>query len=225
MTDEDRGDSGPSPAVDRPEDFPDGDDLPADSVAVEELDPFEANPAEFDDIDTFASAEWEASTTARERVRAVIKRTATPTTASDVADVAAVSETTARNTLNGLAAEGVVRAEETASGTVYQRDPDWHLMQRVTRLAQSEQLVGRIQDLQAELNDYREEYGTDSPEELVVSDGVLSDAELEAVSKWRTATRDLSVLRAAYRFREARRTTLDESPSQSGDGETHATSH
>jgi len=223
MADEELTDTDPPLETDGPDDFPDAEELPDEPVAVDELDLFEEDPKQFDDINAFASAEWEASTTARERVRAVIKRTATPTTASDIADIASVSETTARNTLNELAKEGIVRVEEATNGKVYQRDPNWHLMQRVQRLSQSDQLVSHIQDLQAELNDYQEKYGTDSPEELVVSDGILSDDELADVSAWRTAKRDLSFLRAAYRFREAKQTTTGGFQMSPGNDETHAT--
>lgn len=223
MADEEQTDTDPPPEADGPDDFPDAEELPDEPVAVDELNLFEEDPEQFDDINAFASAEWEASTTARERVRAVIKRTATPTTASGIADVASVAETTARNTLNDLAEEGIVRVEEATNGNVYQRDPDWHLMQRVQRLSQSDQLVNHIQDLQAELNDYQEKYGTDSPEELVVSDGVLSDDELADVSAWRTAKRNLSFLRAAYRFREAKQTTTGGFQMSPGNDETQAT--
>lgn len=119
MTNENRTDTDPPPESDGPDEFPDADELPDEPGAIDELDPFEEVPEAFDDINTFASAEWEASTTARERVRAVIKRLVTPTTASDIGDIAQVSETTARNTLNDLADEGVVRAEETTNGKVY----------------------------------------------------------------------------------------------------------
>jgi DNA-binding transcriptional ArsR family regulator len=219
MADEDRTD--PPTATGGPDEFPEGEELPDEPPVVEDSGLFEEDPAEFDDINAFAGAEWEATTTARARVRAVIKRTETPTSASDIADVASVSETTARNTLKALDDEGVVRAEETANGKRYRRDPDWHLMRRVQRLARSDRLVSQIEDVRSELNGYREAYGVDSPDELVVSDGVLSDVELEDVGAWRTAERDLSFLRAAYRFREAKRTTTGEF--QPGDDDTRVT--
>lgn len=208
-----------------PEEFPDDEELPEEPSDVHDIDPFENDPAAFEDINRFAESEWKESTTARDRVRAVIKRTEVPQSANDIAETAQVSETTARNTLNNLAEEGVVHAEKTANGRIYQRDPDWYLMQRVQRLSESDQLISRIQHLQEELNQYREQYGTDSPEELVVSDGVLSEEELAAVSEWRTAKRDLSFLRAAYRFREARQVTSRDRYTASGTDDTTGVPH
>lgn len=207
---------------DGPDVFPDSEDVPEEPTEINEIDPFEQDPASFEDINRFAESEWEESTTARDRVRAVIKRTEVPQSASDIAKIAHVSETTARNTLNNLAEEGIVHVDKTTNGRFYQRDPDWYLMQRVQRLAESDQLISRIQQLQQELNEYQEQYGTDSPEELVVSDGVLSDEELAAVSEWRTAKRDLSFLRAAYRFREARQATAKDRYTATGNDDTTA---
>ena len=42
------------------------------------------------------------------------------------------------------------------------------------------------------------------PEELLISDKELDQNELDDVSHWRTAERELSHLRAAYRFKEAK---------------------
>ena len=214
--------SGPSKEDDSPDDFPESEDLPDEPPDIREIEPFEDDPASFEDINRFAESEWKASTTARDRVRAVIKRTDTPESASRIAEVAHVSETTARKTLNNLVEEGIVHMEKTTNGRYYQRDPDWHLMQRVQRLAGSDQLVSRIQQLQEELNDYQEQYGSESPEELVVSDGVLSDEELAAVSEWRTAKRDLSLLRAAYRFREVKQETANDRYTAAGSDDTTA---
>lgn len=184
--------------------FPDPDELPDEPVAADAISPFAEEPSDFDDLNEFAAAEWTEGTTARERVRAVVKRAGSPKSADEIADVAAVSPTTARNELNDLADKGRVLAEETNNGTLYQRDPDWYLMERVRQLSQSESLLDHIQSLQQELNEYRDTFGTDMPEEAIVSDGVLSNEELQDISRWRTAKRDLTFLRAAYRFREAR---------------------
>ncbi|AWB27853.1 DUF7342 family protein [Halococcoides cellulosivorans] len=190
------------PTVEGP--TPDAESLPERSI--DDIDAFEVDPDEFDDLDEFATAEWTASTTARERVRAVAKRTTEPTTAGAIADRAAVSVTAARNTLNALVEDGPIRSEQTTNGRLYARDPDWHLMGQIERLSRADALVDRIQALQEELAEYRDTYGVDSPAEALVESD-LSDSELDDMSHWRTARRDLAVLQAAYRFREARRST------------------
>lgn len=219
MTDQSEDSTDPPLADDGPDEFPSPDELPDEPVSVDEVSPFDEDPSNFEDIDEFATAEWKASTKARERVQEVVKRTASPKTASEIAGVAMVSTTTAREKLNDLAEDGIVLAEPTSNGRVYQRDPDWYLMQRVRQLSQTDSLVDHIQALQQELNDYRDEFGTDLPEEVIVSDGVLSEEELQKISNWRTAKRNLTFLRAAYRFREARQCTLDDGRPTDGDDE------
>lgn len=193
--------------------IPDAESLPEQSI--DGLDAFDVDPEAFDDANEFATAEWKASTTARERVRTVAMRTTEPRTAGEIADRAAVSVTAARDTLNDLVEEGPIRSEQTTNGRRYARDPDWHLMGQIERLSRADSLIDRIQALQEELATYRETYGVDSPAEVLVETD-LSDDALDEISHWRTARRDLAVLRAAYRFREARRSTRTGGRSASG---------
>lgn len=195
------------PGENGPEVFPTSDELPDEPLAPADISPFSVADSDVEDIDEFATAEWKASTTADERIRAVIKRTATPKTVTEIADTAAVSESKARTALKSLSGEGVATSRNTESGVVYQRNPDRHLIEQLHQLANSGDTVDRIQEVKAELAEYRETYGTDSPEELLVSDKDLSGAELTDVSHWRTAVRDLEYLRAAYRIQEAKRQT------------------
>lgn len=189
------------------DEFPGTEELPDEPLSPEDISPFDVAGEGFDDIDEFATAEWKESTTADERIRTVIKRTVTPKTAKEIADVAAVSESKARTALKTLTEEGVASARQTDSGTVYQRDPDRYLIEQIHRLATTGDVVEQIQEVKAEIAEYREEYGLDSPEELLVSDRELSPEELTDVSHWRTAMRDFEYLRAAYRIQQAKRRT------------------
>lgn len=202
MTPENTDDNPPTDTG--PEEYPGEDELPDESVTVDDVSPFEKDPSEYNDINEFAKAELESDSTARERVREVIKRMAHPKSASQIAELAEVSETTARTELNRLAEEEVVMFEDTSNGRVYQRDPDWYLMKHVQRLAKADDLELRIQSLKREIKEYQEKYETDTPAEVTVGDGVLTDEEFSDVSHWRTAERDLKYLQAAYRFREAK---------------------
>ncbi|WP_254840935.1 DUF7342 family protein [Natronomonas marina] len=188
---------------DGPDEFPTKEELPDEPVTVDDIDPFTVDDGDFDDIDDFAAAEWKKDTTADERIRMVINRTTTPKSAGDVADTALVSETKARTTLNKLAEEGTVRSHQTDSGKLYERDPEWHLLKQVKQLAGSETLVDQIQRVKRELAGYKAKYDANDPEELLVSDTELDRNELDDISHWRTAERELSHLRAAYHLKEA----------------------
>jgi len=197
MTDE-------APSPDGPDEFPSEEELPDDPVTVDDIDPFSVDDDDFDDIDDFAAAEWKNSTTANERIRTVSNRTTMPKSAGDIAETALVSETKARETLNKLAEDGIVRTHQTDSGKLYDRDPDWHLLKQIRQLASSETLVNQIQRVKQELTEYTDKYDATDPEELLISDKELTQTELDDVSHWRTAERSLSYLRAAYRLKEAK---------------------
>lgn len=200
-------DSTPLDEPDGPDAYPTGDELPDEELSPDDIAPFAAETSGLSDINELAAAEWKESTTADERIRAVLKRTVSPKTAREIADTAAVSETKARNALNSLAEEGDAYVERTESVTTYQRDPDRYLIEQIHRLSMADDLVDRIQAAKAEIADYRERYDTDTPDELLVSDRTLTAEELSDVSHWRTAVRDLEYLRAAYRIQQAKRRT------------------
>ncbi|SFR34394.1 winged helix-turn-helix domain-containing protein [Halorubrum sodomense] len=192
------------PSPDGPDEFPTEAELPDDPVTAVDIDPFAVDDDDFESIDAFATAEWKHETTADDRIRTVIDRTTTPKSASDIADTALVSETKARATLNKLAEDGIVSSEQTPSGKLYSRDPEWHLLKQIRQLADSDTLVDQIQRIKQELAAYKAKYDASDPEELLVSDRDLDQDELDDVSHWRTAERELSYLRAAYRLNEAK---------------------
>jgi len=192
------------PSPDGPDEFPDEEELPDEPVTVDDIDPFTVDDGDFEDIDDFAVAEWKNDTTANERIRTVINRTTSPKSAGDIADTALVSETKARETLNKLAEDGIVRSHQTDSGKLYDRDPEWHLLKQIRQLAGSETLVNQIQRVKQELAEYKAKYDAPGPAELLISDTELTQNELDDVSHWRTAERSLSHLRAAYRLKEAK---------------------
>ena len=202
---------------DPPDEYPTSEELPDEPADVDAIDPFSVDD-DYDDINDFAAAEWKEQTTANERIRTVINRTTTPKPASDIADTALVSETKARTTLNKLAADGIVRAHQTDSGKLYDRDPEWHLLKQIRKLADSETLIEQIQRIKQEIAEYKVKYDAPDPEELLISDRELDQNELDDVSHWRTAKRELSHLRAAYRLKEAKEQTTV--VTESGDRQT-----
>ena len=188
---------------DPPDEYPTSEELPDEPVDVDAIDPFSVDD-DYDDINDFAAAEWKEQTTANERIRTVINRTTTPKSASGISDTALVSETKARTTLNKLAEEGIVRSHQTDSGKLYSRDPEWYLLKQIRKLASSETLVNQIQRIKQELTEYKSKYDVNGPEELLISDKELDQTELDDISHWRTAERELSHLRAAYRLKQAK---------------------
>lgn len=192
---------------------PDDAELPDEPPDLDELDPFEADPEEYDAVSEFISDEWKNSTTARERVRDVICRMTEPVTANEVADVADVSVPTARTKLGSLVDESYVKAESSKDGTVYQRDPDWYRMQRVCRLAEKstatvESVLRRIEN---EVREYQEKYGTETPGDLIVNEADLGDEAWRDISEWRTALVDQQYIKTALQFQRLRNAEVSDS--------------
>lgn len=185
---------------------PDEAELPDESPNLDELDPFEAEPEEYDNISEFVSDEWRASTTARERVKDIIYRTASPMTAPEVAELAEVSPPTARTKLSNLADEGIVVAESSTNGTVYQRNPDWYRLKRIHGLADKPQatIESVLRRIEQEIEGYKETHGIDTPEDLILEDEELGDEAWQDVAEWRTALVDRQYIKAALQFRRLR---------------------
>lgn len=185
---------------------PDEAELPDEPPDLDELDPFEVDSAEYEDISEFVTEDWIESTTARERVKDIINRTASPMSAPEVAEVAEVSPPTARTELSNLADEGVVLAESSTNGTVYQRDPDWYRLKRIQRLAGKPQAVVEsvLRQIDQEIQGYRDTYDVDTPEDLILNGEELGDETWQNISKWRTALVDREYIRTALQFQQLR---------------------
>jgi hypothetical protein len=112
-----------------------------------------------------------------------------------------------RKKLNELADEGSVLAEATDNGRVYQRDPDWYRIKRIRELAQKPQstLETTLRRLEQEIEGYKQKYGEDGPEELVLSDAPLGEEAWEDISHWRTASVDRKYLRSALLYADLQR--------------------
>jgi hypothetical protein len=107
-----------NPYADDPEEYPTDEEIPDEPVTVDDIDPFKVDK-DFENINDFSAAEWKKQSTADERIRTVINRTTSPKSVSHISDVALVSEPKARDILNKLDEEGIVRIYQTESKRLY----------------------------------------------------------------------------------------------------------
>lgn len=151
---------------------------------------------------------WVEHTSAFDRVKDVALMLSEPRTAAWIAEEATVSENTARNHLGRLADLGVLSTTSTPEGTGYYPDPIYTRSQDLRELVQShseENLAERAVELQAELNDFQEEFGVESPTALRASaaeDDIDADTarnRLSAASDWEYARFRLSLIRDALK--------------------------
>ncbi len=173
------------------------------------------SPDSYDNINEAVRADWEAETTPAERVKDVIRHTYTPVAADAVGDDAQTTTKTARKHLKTLAEDGFVTTTQGKHGaTLYQRSDESLITERANRLLAEhslEDLTARVGEMQAEIHEYREEYGVDSPEELAVRLGndalenSTSDmrADQSVVTEWQTTRRNLAFATAAVSIGKA----------------------
>jgi len=174
-------------------------------------------PEDFENINEAVKAEWKSETTPYERVRHVIAHTYTPTAAGDVAADAQTSPKTARKHLNTLAEEGFVTTTTGENGgTAYRRSPESLVVEQAADILEhvsTDELVTRIEEMRAQLSEYRSTYGVDSPEELTVdaTNRALSntdnerDIDAETRREWQTLRRNLAFANAALSIANAER--------------------
>jgi Fe2+ or Zn2+ uptake regulation protein len=175
-------------------------------------------PDAFEDVNEAVGEEWEAETTPYQRVREVIATTYEPLSAETVAEYARTSPKTARKHLQMLADEGfVATGPGERGGTTYRRSPESLVVEQAAEILAEvpvEELVDRIAEMREAIREFREEYGVESPEELVVGETneALSETardrdgiDPEALREWRTTRRNLAFANAALAIANAER--------------------
>lgn len=174
-------------------------------------------PGEFDDVNEAVGDEWEAETTPYERVREVISRAYTPLSAATAAEMARTSPKTARKHLTALADEGYVTTAAGENGaTTYRRSPESLVVEQAADILDhlsTDELTARIADLRDQLAEYRDQYGVESPEELLVEqtnqtlNTEIGDDEIDAetLQDWQTTRRNLAFANAALSIANAER--------------------
>jgi len=167
--------------------------------------------AEERDVNDIVVEEWIEETTPFERVYEIIRSTYDPTSASQIGDRARVSPTTARKHLRSLVDTGEVTTSQDGQTTLYRRSETGI----VTEYAQSllaertpEEIASGITELKTQIQNWRDEYGVDSPEELA-RELDIEDADSESgtlLREWQTTRRNLALAQATLAIAEASRT-------------------
>jgi len=159
------------------------------------------------DINERVVDEWTSSTTARERVKEILEETTTYSKVSTIADRARVSEPTTRKYLNELVEEGSVPPNRTAVLHYIKRNQGRLVDRRIEELRTTcshQELVEGIQDMKESIAEFRETYGVESPEDLVI-ELEPGDEGWSDVGQWQSTRRNLAIAKAAIQVDEAHR--------------------
>jgi len=167
--------------------------------------------AEQRDINDVVVEDWIEETTPFERVYEVIRSTYDPTSASQIADRARVSPTTARKHLRSLVDTGEVTTSQDGQTTLYRRSETGIVTEHAQSLLAErtpEEIASGITELKTQIQNWRDEYGVDSPEELA-RELDIEDADSESgtlLREWQTTRRNLALAQATLAIAEASRT-------------------
>lgn len=151
------------------------------------------------DVNEAVVEEWVDETTPFDRVREVVRTTAEPRYAREIADQARVSEPTARKHLQVLAEAGIAESIESVRGMRYKRSRQVVAMSRIADIHANltrEELANGIRDIREQIRSYQEEYDATDPDDLTFR---LDDDQVgwETVTEWRALERNLNVAKAA----------------------------
>lgn len=141
---------------------------------------------------------WGDRLTAAERVRAVAETVSEPRTANWIAEEAGVAHGTATKYLEQLVEDGRLLTETAGERTSYRPDPVGQYLVEMRDLYEQhepDELAHRLEEMNADIRGWKQEYGVESPNELRAS---IGDAD-ETGGERRRIAREWE--RLAYRRR------------------------
>jgi len=140
----------------------------------------------------------------RERVLDVALQLRKPTTVADIADRANCNTETARDYLEWFAEMGIVR-EHSGRPVRYERNRSylrWRRIEKIRTTLTEEEIVAELKETLSAIDDYREEFGVDSPDDvslLDAEDAAELEERWETLSAWKTALKRAELLDTARR--------------------------
>lgn len=148
---------------------------------------------------------WKEHTTAFDRVQSVATTVSQPRSASYIADEAHVAENTARDHLERLVNLNVLLKTERDDGTLYAPDPLHTRIQTLRDLLEEHDRTGLIElkaELQSQIEEWKADYGVDSPSALRAQAAETETAAQtrdlkKTASDWELAQYRLSILNDA----------------------------
>jgi predicted ArsR family transcriptional regulator len=150
-------------------------------------------------------AEWVEETSPEERVRSVMAQSYSARTVTDIADAARTSTKTAQRYLRSLAESGFAEkiSPPNRGESLYRRSPDSLVLAQASRIradVDADRLAARVDEMQAEIHEYRERFGVDSPEDAAEQE---RNIDAETLRGWQTMRRNLAIAKVALALSDA----------------------
>jgi hypothetical protein len=140
----------------------------------------------------------------RERLLDVVSGLRAPTKVSDIADVANCDTETSRDYLEWFDEMGMVHRHD-GRPVRYERNDAYFQWRRIDRIRDEyseQELVEALSDALGRIEDYREQFDADDPDEVSLveaSRDMATEDAWEALSEWETLERRAALLDAARR--------------------------
>lgn len=151
---------------------------------------------------------WKEETSASDRVRSVSGSLSQPRSVSWIADQAAVPKTTARRHLDRLAETGILGRREYCGTTTYapnQLHDKTRTIRELRKESDNEGLVQLKEELQKQIDSWRDEHSVNSPGELRKLDtGVESQDIRRTANSWELIRYRLEIVEIAIEGEEDR---------------------
>lgn len=150
-----------------------------------------------------ARRRWREGTDTFGRVYDVVLGTTEPTPYPEIAETADCSPNAAKKHLDRLAEMGIVRADRESRPARYERNDGYLEWQEASRIAAEltvEEIIARVQRLEARRDEFVERFGTAEPSTVTVFEqedhGAIHE-RMAAVGEWRATTRDIRLYELA----------------------------
>jgi DNA-binding transcriptional ArsR family regulator len=161
--------------------------------------------AEFDpalDPDT-TERRWQEGTDTFGRVYDVVLGVTSPTAYTEIAELADCSPNAAKKHLDRLAEMGITRADRDSRPATYERNEgylEWREASRIASELSVEQVIDRVEALEAQQTEYEAQFETTDPTAVNVFDYDSHETiheQMTAVSEWQGVIRDVRLYELA----------------------------
>ncbi|WP_222914762.1 helix-turn-helix domain-containing protein [Natrinema sp. SYSU A 869] len=160
---------------------------------------------EFDPVpesDT-ARRRWQEGTDTFGRVYDAVLGVTSPTSYTEIAELADCSPNAAKKHLERLAEMGIVRADRENSPAQYQRNDgylEWQDASRIANELSIDEIIDRVAALEERRTEYEDQFGTTDPTEVSVFDHDDHEAvhkRMTAINEWQGTIRDIRLYELA----------------------------
>lgn len=165
---------------------------------------FDPNPGP--DAVEEARSQWRESTDTFGRIYDVILGITAPTPHAEIAEIADCSPNAARKHLDRLSEMGIARAHRDSRQVRYKRNDgylEWQEASQIARQLSVEEIIERVQTLEAKRTAFEERFGTTDPSTVSIFDQDDHDAiheRMATISEWQSIGRDIRLCELARRM-------------------------